>query len=61
MTVVNFTKKRNVLTGGRAVFGRAESTDSRVMGVWTDARTHGRNFELFLDAPFQELIPPKKG
>ena len=42
MTVVNFAKKQNVLTGGSAIFGEAKSTDSRAMGVWTDART---NFE----------------
>ena len=45
MTVVNFTKKQNVLTGGSVIFGEAKSTDSRAMGVWTDGRTHGHNFE----------------
>ena len=40
MTVVNFTKKQNVLTGGSAIFGEAKSTDSRAMGV--DQASAGR-------------------
>ena len=39
MTVVNFTKKQNVLTEGSVIFGEAKSTDSRSMGVWADGRT----------------------
>ena len=31
MTVVNFTKKQNVLTGGNVIFGEAKSTDYRAM------------------------------
>ena len=76
LTVVNFTKKQNALTGGSGffvvspfchtkstdleaktvtimeclflqsiIFGEAKSTDSRAMGFWTDARTHGHIFE----------------
>ena len=41
MTVVNFTKKQNVLTGGSVIIGEAKLTDSRAMGLWTD----GHNFE----------------
>ena len=51
MTVVNFTKKQNVLTEGGDIFGEAKSTDSRAMGFWTDGRTHART-----DAILRKLI-----
>ena len=57
MTVVNFTKKQNVLTGGSVIFGEGKSTDSRSMGVWTDGRTHGHNFEKCV---FQNPLPETK-
>ena len=62
MTVVNSTKKQNVLTGGGAIFGEAKSTDSRAMGFWADARTHGRNFEkTTFQKPLLRLKSKKKG
>ena len=62
MTVVNFTKKQNVLTGGSVIFGEAQSTDSRAMGVRTDARTHGHNFEKgVFQNPFLQTKSNKNG
>ena len=54
MTVVNFTKKQNVLTGGSAIFGEAKSTDSRAMGVWTDAQTDAILKNAVFEIPFYE-------
>ena len=61
MTVVNFTKKQNVLTRGSVIFGEAKSTDSRAMGVWTDARTNTILKNAFLKIPFHERNPKKTG
>ena len=64
MTVVNFTKKQNVLTVGSVIFGEAESTDSRAMGFWTDARTLERtnaiSKKLFFKTPFHDRNPTQK-
>ena len=62
MTVVNFTKKQNVLTGGSVIFGEAKSTDSRAIGVWTDGRTHGHNFgKCVFQNPLLQTKSIKKG
>ena len=60
-SVANFTKKQNVLTGGSAIFGEAKYTDSRAMGVWTDARAHTILENAFFEIPLYELNPSKTG
>ena len=43
-------------------FSEAKSTDTRAMGFWTDARTHGHNFEkTIFQNPFPRLKSNKKG
>ena len=47
MTVVNFTKKRDFLTGGSVIFGGAKSTDSRATGGRKQNGRQAEGFPLF--------------
>ena len=47
MTVANFTKKRNVLTGGSVIFGGGKSADSRAMGGRKQNGRQADGFPLF--------------